>query len=128
MKRIEVGQAIVLKYFHDFDKATRSESTTELERLVALMKENPTLKIELSAHTDSRGNDAYNQKLSEDRAKSVVDYLVMKGIDKSRLISKGYGETQLEISDDEISKMKTQTEKEEAHQKNRRTEFKILSK
>lgn len=130
LKKIEVGKAIVLRnIFYDFDKATlRSESTAELERLIGLMNENPTLKIELSSHTDSRGNDAYNQKLSEDRAKSVVDYLIMKGISSSRLVAKGYGENRLLITDDEIAKMKTQTEREEAHQMNRRTEFTILSK
>lgn len=130
LKKIEVGKAIVLRnIFYDFDKATlRSESTAELERLIKLMNENPTLKIELSSHTDSRGSDTYNQKLSEDRAKSVVDYLVTKGINSSRLVHKGYGETQLLVSDDEIAKMKTNTEREEAHQMNRRTEFKILSK
>jgi len=89
---------------------------------------NPSLKVELSAHTDSRGGDAYNNKLSEERAQSCVDYLTQKGISKDRLIAKGYGKQQLLISDSEISKIKNEEDKEEAHQQNRRTEFKILAK
>lgn len=130
LKKIDVGEVIVLRnIFYDFDKATlRSESTNELERLVKLLNDNPTLRIEVSSHTDSRGNDDYNQKLSEARAKSVEDYLIDHGISQSRLEYKGYGETKLLVTDDEIAKLKTKTEREDAHQQNRRTEFKILSK
>lgn len=130
LKKIDVGEVIVLRnIFYDFDKATlRSESTNELERLIKLLTDNPTIRIELSSHTDSRGDDAYNQRLSEARAKSVVDYLVEHGIAISRLEYKGYGESDLLVSDSEIAQMKTKTEREEAHQQNRRTEFKILSK
>ena len=84
------------------------------------------MKIELSAHTDSRGTDAYNNKLSQARAQSCVDYLVEKGITKDRLVAKGYGETQLVITDAQITKMPTEEEKEAGHQQNRRTEFKII--
>jgi len=130
LKKIDIGERIVLRnIFFDFDKATlRSESTNELERLVKLMNDNPTLRIEISGHTDSQGNDDYNQRLSQSRAESVVNYLVGKGVSTSRLEFKGYGESQVLISDTEIAKLKTRTERDDAHQQNRRTEFKILSK
>ncbi|HCQ29073.1 MAG TPA: hypothetical protein DIU39_02230, partial [Flavobacteriales bacterium] len=130
MKPIEVGQTIVLKnIFYDYNKATlRKESINELDRLVKLLKDNPTIKIELSAHTDSRGSDAYNQKLSQARAQSVVDYLIEHGISKDRLVAKGMGESQPIYDDAYIAKLPTKEEKEWAHQQNRRTEFKIISK
>lgn len=128
LKKVEVGQKIVLRnIFYDYAKySLRDESINELERLIELLNNNPTMRIELSGHTDSRGSTTDNQVLSQNRAKSVVDYLVGHGIDKSRLEFAGYGESQLLISDSEISKLKSKTEKEDAHQQNRRTEFKIL--
>ena len=130
LKKIEVGSIIVLKnIFYDYNKATlRDASKNELVRLVKLLTENPTIKIELSAHTDSRGGNAYNQKLSEERAQSCVDYLIKNGIASDRLVSKGYGETRLIKSNADIAKLKFKDEKEEAHQENRRTEFKIIAK
>lgn len=130
MKPIEVGSSIVLRnIFFDLDKATlRPASTAELERLLKLLNENPTLRIEISGHTDSQGDNAYNQKLSEARAKAVVDYLIKNNIKATRLEYKGYGEEKPIIPEADIMKMKTKTEREEAHQQNRRTEFKILSK
>lgn len=130
LKPIAVGSKIVLKnIFYDYNKATlRKQSINELDRLVKLLNDNPTLKIELSAHTDSRGSDSYNLDLSERRAQSCVDYLVSKGIAPSRLVAKGYGEKEPIFTDAEIAKLKTKEEKEEAHQQNRRTEFKILAK
>ncbi len=130
LKKIEVGNIVILKnIFYDYNKATlRDASKNELERLIKLLNENPTIKIELSAHTDSRGGNDYNQKLSENRAQSCVDYLIEKGIASSRLESKGYGETRLIKSDSEIAKLKFKDEKEDAHQENRRTEFKIIAK
>lgn len=130
LKRIEVGSAIVLKnIFYDYNKATlRQASMNELDRLVKLLNDNPTLKIELSAHTDSRGSDSYNEKLSQERAQSCVNYLNKKGISGSRLVAKGYGEKVPIVSEAEIKAMKTEEEKEYGHQQNRRTEFKILSK
>ena len=130
LKKIKVGSAIVLKnIFYDYNKATlRDASKNELDRLTKLLNENPTLKIELSAHTDSRGGDKYNEQLSQKRAQSCVDYLISKGINKDRLIAKGYGETMLIKSDADIAKLKFEDEKEAAHQENRRTEFKIVSK
>ncbi|NUM50717.1 MAG: PD40 domain-containing protein [Flavobacteriales bacterium] len=130
LQKLEVGSKIILKnIFYDYNKATlRPSSMNELDRLYNLLVKNPSLKVELSAHTDSRGGDAYNNKLSEERAQSCVDYLTQKGISKDRLIAKGYGKQQLLISDAQIAKIKSEEEKEEAHQQNRRTEFKILSK
>ncbi len=130
LKKVEIGSTIVLKnIFYDYNKATlRDASKNELDRLAKLLTENPTIKIELSAHTDSRGGDKYNQDLSQRRAQSCVDYLIKNGISSDRLVSKGYGEEQLIISDAEIAKLKFEDEKEDAHQQNRRTEFKITGK
>ncbi|HLU87831.1 MAG TPA: OmpA family protein, partial [Taishania sp.] len=130
MKKIEVGEVIVLKnIFYDLAKySLRPESKTELDRLIKLMNDNPTLKIQISGHTDSRGSDESNKELSRNRAKEVVDYLVKAGIAANRLQYEGYGEEQLIHSDADIAKMKTNKEKEAAHQENRRTEFKIISK
>jgi outer membrane protein OmpA-like peptidoglycan-associated protein len=120
LKNIAVGSKIILKnIFFDFDKATlRPESTNELERLTKLLNDVPTLKIEISGHTDSKGADAYNKTLSNNRAKAVVEYLIKKGIAADRLTSVGYGEEQPIDTNDT----------EEGRQMNRRTEFKILSK
>ena len=130
MKPIKVGSSIVLKnIFYDYNKATlRTSSMNELDRLTDLLVKNPTLKIELSAHTDSRGSDSYNQSLSQKRAQSCVDYLIKKGIASDRLVSKGYGENKLIVSDADIAKMSSNEEKEQGHQQNRRTEFKVISK
>lgn len=119
LKKIQVGSTIVLKnIFYDFDKATlRQESTYELGRLLKLLVEMPNLKIEISSHTDSKGANDYNFKLSDIRAKSVVDYLISKGISKDRLVSKGYGE----------EKPISTNDTDEGRQLNRRTEFKVLS-
>ena len=114
--------------FFDYAKySLRDASINELERLIQLLNENPTMKIEISGHTDTRGSTNDNQVLSENRAKSVVDYLISHGIDAKRLEYKGYGESTPLIPDAEINKMPSKTEKEDAHQQNRRTEFKILS-
>ncbi|MGB5243903.1 MAG: OmpA family protein, partial [Lutimonas sp.] len=94
----------------------------ELDKVVQVMNEYPELLIEAGSHTDSRGKDKYNQKLSEKRAKSTVDYIVSKGIDASRITYKGYGETEL-VNDCGNDANCT----EEQHQLNRRTEFKIAN-
>jgi len=129
LKKVEIGQTIVLRnIFFDLDKYTlRPESVNELERLIKLMNDNPTMKIELSGHTDTRGSAEHNRVLSENRAKAVVDYLIDHGIAKDRLKFAGYGETQTINSDAVIYKEKSKTKREELHQENRRTEFKILS-
>jgi peptidoglycan-associated lipoprotein len=114
--------------FYDLDKATlRAESKKELDALITILDENPTITIRIEAHTDSRATDAYNIDLSKRRAKSVVDYLIKAGVDKDRLTSEGFGESKLRVSDEEISKMATEAEKEAGHQQNRRTEFNVLS-
>lgn len=120
LKRIEVGKRITLNnIFYDFDKAVlRSESMTELNRLAALLQENPTLAIEISSHTDGLGSETYNQRLSQDRAQACVDYLSGKGIAATRLRAKGYGKSQ-PIADNAT---------EEGRQLNRRTEFSITNK
>ena len=120
LKKFDIGSTIVLKnIFFDFDKATlRNESTNELERLTKLLNDMPNLKIEISGHTDNKGSANYNQVLSESRSKSVVDYLVTKGITAGRLTFKGYGLAQPIATNDT----------EEGRQLNRRTEFKIISK
>lgn len=118
LKKIEVGSTIVLKnIFFDFDKATlRPESTLELENLKKILSDNPSIKVEISGHTDNKGSDEYNQKLSENRAKSVVEWLTNKGIKSDRLVYKGYGESVPIATNDT----------DEGRQLNRRTEFKIL--
>ncbi|MDX2361423.1 MAG: OmpA family protein [Crocinitomicaceae bacterium] len=124
LKNLAVGSKIILKnIFFDLDKATlRSESTAELNRLIQLMTDVPTLKIELGGHTDSRGSDTYNQQLSERRAQAVVDYLTAAGIAAGRLKSAGYGETQL------VNECSNGVQcSDEQHQENRRTEFKVLA-
>lgn len=107
--------------FYDLNKATlRPESKLALDKLADFIIKNE-LKIELSSHTDARGSDAYNLKLSQARAQSCVDYLITKGVKKNQIVAKGYGETQL------INKCKNGVEcPEDLHQENRRTEVKIL--
>jgi outer membrane protein OmpA-like peptidoglycan-associated protein len=121
LSRLEVGKKIVLKnIFYDFDKSTlRPQSIAEIERLTKLLEVNPKMRIEISSHTDNVGSAAYNEKLSANRALSVVNYLVdKKGIKKDRLEYKGYGFTQPIAPNDS----------DQGRQLNRRTEFKILSK
>jgi outer membrane protein OmpA-like peptidoglycan-associated protein len=128
LDKLEVGKKVVLKnIFYDYNKASLTTSSyNELGKVIELLNGNPKIKIEISAHTDSRGSDGYNDKLSQERAQSCVDYLLSKNIDKSRLIAKGYGKRQLLITDAEINKMPTEEDKELLHQQNRRTEFKII--
>lgn len=120
LDKIEVGVGIVLNnIFYDYDKATlRPESKSELDRLFDLMSQNPTLKVEIGSHTDSDGSDAYNEKLSQARAQSVVDYLKDKAIPEARLVAKGYGEKVPVAANDTP----------ENKQLNRRSELKILEK
>ncbi len=81
--------------FYDFDKAAlRDESRKELDELIELLEINPNVTIELSAHTDRKGTQEYNQKLSQRRAQSVVDYLIAHRIAKDRLTVAGYGKLQ----------------------------------
>jgi len=108
--------------FYDFDKwDILPESEFELDNIVKLMTDNPGWKVELGSHTDSRGTDSYNELLSQKRSDSAVGYVISKGIDKSRIIAKGYGESQLVNHCANGVKCSP-----EDHRKNRRTEFKIL--
>jgi len=115
---IEVGLTVRLKnIYFDFDKTTlKSESFVELDKVVEFLKNNSTVSIEISGHTDSKGSDTYNQNLSQGRSQSVVDYLISQGIDTSRLQAQGYGE----------SKPIDSNETEEGRANNRRVEFTVL--
>ena len=128
LDKIVIDKAIVLEnIYYDLDKADiRPDAAKELDKLVQILKDNPDIKIELSSHTDSRQTAEYNLDLSKRRAQSAVNYIVSKGIDPSRIIARGYGESQLLISDEEIAKLPTEEAREAAHQKNRRTEFRVL--
>ncbi len=120
---LKVDQVVRLdEIFYDYNKAEiRPDAALELDKLVAVLMENPTVKIELSSHTDCRGKDAYNQQLSQRRAKSAADHIISKGISKDRVVSKGYGKSQ------PSENCKCEECTEEQHQRNRRTEFKVLS-
>ena len=104
--------------YYNLDKDNiRTDASPELDKIVQILKDNPQIKLELGSHTDVRSSDAYNQDLSQRRAKSAVDYIISRGIASNRIKAKGYGERQLIIKN-------AKTEKE--HQVNRRTEFKVL--
>lgn len=94
---IITNQKIMLRnIYYDFDKwDILPDAANELDQLVALMKLNPAMKVELGSHTDGRGTDQYNMTLSQLRADAAVNYIVSKGIDRSRIFGKGYGKTQL---------------------------------
>lgn len=120
----KVGHTFELEnIYYDFDKHNiRPDAAEVLGELVRTMRDNPTLKIELSSHTDSRGSDAYNMALSQRRAQSAVDYLVSHGIARERMVAKGYGETRLvNHCTDGVPCSRTE------HQANRRTEITVLA-
>lgn len=98
-----------------------------MDSIADFMKKNANLKFEIGVHTDSRGSEIANNKLSEARAKSVSFYLVGKGIDTKRLTCVGYGESKLLFPDSEVNKQITHGEIEVVHKKNRRVEFTILA-
>ncbi|SHM97771.1 Outer membrane protein OmpA [Chitinophaga jiangningensis] len=109
--------------YYDFDQATlKTESFASLDKLVSMLNEHPTMEIELGAHTDSKGSEKHNKKLSEARAKSVVDYLISKGIDKSRLTWKGFGAS-LPVAPNTLP---DGSDNPEGRALNRRTTFSIL--
>ena len=112
------GEVLVLdKVLFQFNSATlESTSSAQLDKLVAYLQRNPTMKILVKGHTSSEGSEEYNQKLSENRSKSVVDYLILKNISKERLTFKGFGKSQ------PINPNGT----EESRQQNRRVEFEII--
>ena len=96
----------------------REDAALELSKIAEVMKENPTMKIDIRAHTDSRGSDASNLKLSENRAKATLEWIAKQGVDRKRLSAKGYGETRL-VNGCTNGVPCT----EEEHQANRRSEF-----
>ncbi|UXP31768.1 OmpA family protein [Reichenbachiella agarivorans] len=116
---MEVGKTMVLHdILYDFDKATlRDSSKFQLNYLIVMLQDNPTMKAELHSHTDSRGSESYNQRLSQRRAQSVVDYMVNAGINEDRLVPVGFGESKpiIDCSDGDCT--------EANHQLNRRTEL-----
>ncbi|MHA4736667.1 OmpA family protein [Dyadobacter sp. MSC1_007] len=120
LDRLELNKTFVLEnIYYDLNKYNiRPDAAVELDKLVQILKDNPTMTIELSSHTDARATDAYNMTLSQNRAESAVTYLNSKGIDADRMIAKGYGERELIVPN---------AKTEEEHQRNRRTEFTILS-
>jgi len=113
-----VSRPVVLRnvFFDTGSAALLPASTTELDRLVALLRESPALRIQVSGHTDNVGDDAGNQTLSENRAKAVYDYLIQNGITAERLRFKGFGETKPIASNDTP----------EGRSQNRRTEFVVM--
>ena len=135
---------LIENIFYDFDKATlRPESSVALDSLVDLLKQNPHITIELSSHTDYKGSDRYNERLSQQRAESVVRYLIQHGIASDRLTPKGYGEGMpktikkrvaerypfLKEGDkltEEFITALPEEQQEDCNQLNRRTEFRVL--
>jgi len=119
MDPIVLEKAIVLdNIYYDFNKANiRADAALVLDSLVQIMNDNPEIFIELGSHTDSRADDEYNINLSRRRAQSAVGYIINEGINSDRIVAKGYGETQLIVKN---------AKTEEEHQRNRRTEFKVL--
>ncbi|SER25671.1 OmpA family protein, partial [Myroides profundi] len=109
--------------YFDFDKSNiRRDASIELMKVVEVLKEYPTMKIDVRSHTDSRGNDDYNLRLSDRRAKSTVQWIISQGIEASRVTGQGYGETQLQ---NKCSNGVPCTVEE--HQLNRRSEFIVQS-
>lgn len=123
MDPADCGKAIVLKnILYDLDKYyIREDAKPELNRLVQFMQDNPTVRVELSSHTDCRASDNYNNTLSQNRANAAVNYIISQGIAKERLVGKGYGETKLlNKCADNVPCSETE------HQLNRRTEVKVI--
>lgn len=136
---------VIDNIFYDFDKATlRPESRAALDSMAQVLRDNPRVSIELSAHTDRKGTEAYNIDLSMRRARSVIDYLVAAGIDSVRLTPHGYGKSRPKtvtprlakeypqfaegtVLDEEFIEQLPDADREIADQINRRTEFKVLS-
>ncbi|MBN1118286.1 MAG: OmpA family protein [Bacteroidales bacterium] len=132
-------------FFNFASAELRPESIVSLDKLVETLNDNPNITIELSSHTDARGNDDFNMTLSQNRAQSVVDYLISKDIKADRLVAKGYGESQPKtvdlrdhesypflpegqlLTEDYINTITDEDLQEVAHFLNRRTEFKVLT-
>jgi outer membrane protein OmpA-like peptidoglycan-associated protein len=129
MNPLNSGTANILKnIYFDLNSATlRKESNIELNNLANFLRTNPNLHIELGGHTDTRGNAEDNLKLSTERAKAVYTHLIqVERIDVNRLTFVGFGEREPIIIDSEIAALSLETEREKAHQTNRRTVYKII--
>ena len=115
--------------------ALRDESKRELDKLVAYMKERPSIRVELSSHTDCRNDEGHNQRLSQQRADGCVDYIIRKGIDSQRILAKGYGESRLLNACSDLATcgcaplnvINCVPCTEALHQQNRRTELRLLA-
>jgi outer membrane protein OmpA-like peptidoglycan-associated protein/tetratricopeptide (TPR) repeat protein len=118
LDQLQVGVVLVFNnIFFDFDKAVlRKDSDEDLKKILDFLIQYSDFKVEISGHTDSKGNERYNQKLSERRGAAVVKYMIQNGIPKERMVAKGYGE----------KKPLAPNETDEGRQMNRRTELKIL--
>ena len=114
-------EVILQPIYFEFNKSNiTQEGAEELNKLVVVMEENPTMVIFAKSHTDSRGNDKYNMNLSDRRAKNTVQYLVSKGVASDRISGQGFGESELKVNCDNCT--------EEEHAQNRRSEFLIVKK
>ncbi len=125
LQKVECNATIKLEnILYNLDKYDiREDAKPELDKLVRFMKDNPKVIVELGSHTDARGSHAYNQRLSQNRAKSAVNYIISQGVERSRITAKGYGETIL------LNECKDGVKcSEDKHQLNRRTEFKVVCK
>lgn len=127
-KGTDIGKIVKINpiYFDVAKWDIKPEAAKELDKIVSVMMENPTMRIELGSHTDCRSAKAYNMLLSEKRAKASASYIISRGIDKSRIYGKGYGETRL-INACECEGAKVVPCTEEQHQQNRRTEFIVVN-
>lgn len=122
LDRLDIGKLAGVQpiYFETGQHAIRPEAAAELDKVVEIMQENPTIKIELGAHTDARGSAAANLLLSDRRSKACADYMISQGIGKDRIVGKGYGESMV------VNRCKDGVKcSEEEYQENRRTEFKV---
>jgi outer membrane protein OmpA-like peptidoglycan-associated protein len=124
MKKLRVGEVYKIEnIYYDYDKATiREDAKPSLNTLITLLEQYPDMRIQVNSHTDCRGADAYNNRLSNARALSVMKFLQQRGISASRLKSKGFGETMPVDKCESCDKCS-----EEQHQRNRRTEFQIIT-
>lgn len=126
LKPFDRQPIIIQNIYYEFDKSnltTEAENTLD-ETLFEILRDNPAIIVEISSHTDSKGNDVYNQKLSQRRAESVVKHLIDKGVDATRLKAKGYGESK-PIADNENA---DGSDNPDGRQQNRRTEFMVVGK
>lgn len=111
----------------DFAKWTiLPECLEELDRIAKFLIENDSVIVEVRTHTDGRGSQYSSRRLDYKRSESVVAYLMSKGVPQKKLIAKGYGDTEPVVTDEEIARMSTNQQREEAYAQNRRVDFKII--